>query len=117
MDRRAAAAAGIAGLFATCTVAGAVYELVPAPLALATGAVATALALRWRAPGIAALGIAGAQLAPALAAPYDLAALSSICRVASFIVLGLLLLGGALAWQRMRPRPIPDFRAMPEALR
>jgi uncharacterized membrane protein len=66
----AAAAAGIAGLFATCTVAGAVYDLVPAPLALAaalaTGAAATALALRWEAPGIAALGIVGALLAPAL---------------------------------------------------
>ena len=66
----AAAAAGVAGLFATCVVAGAVYELVPAPLALAaalvTGAAATALALHWKAPGIAALGILGAQLAPAL---------------------------------------------------
>ena len=66
----AAAAAGIAGLFATCTVAGAVYELVPAPLALAgaliTGAAATALALRWESPGIAALGIVGALLGPAL---------------------------------------------------
>ena len=66
----AAAAAGIAGLFATCTVAGAVNELVPAPLALAaalaTGTAATALALRWEAPGIAALGIVGSLLAPAL---------------------------------------------------
>jgi len=36
--------------------------------------------------------------------------------VASFIVLGLLLLGGAFAWQRVRPRPLPDLRAMPEGL-
>ena len=48
---------------------------------------------------------------------YDLSALSSIDRVASFIVLGLLLLGGAFAWQRMRPRPVPDLRVMPDALR
>jgi len=48
---------------------------------------------------------------------YDLATLTPIARVASFIVLGLLLLGGAFAWQRMRPRAIPDLRAMPEALR
>ncbi len=48
---------------------------------------------------------------------YDLASLTSIYRVASFIVLGLLLLGGAFAWQRIRPRTIPDLRAMPHALR
>ena len=42
---------------------------------------------------------------------------SSTYRVASFIVLGLLLLGGAFAWQRMRPRPVPDLRVMPDALR
>ncbi len=35
---------------------------------------------------------------------YDLAALTSIYRVASFVVLGLLLLGGAFAWQRLSPR-------------
>jgi uncharacterized membrane protein len=34
---------------------------------------------------------------------YDLAALDSVYRVGSFIVLGLLLLVGALAYQRMRP--------------
>jgi hypothetical protein len=43
---------------------------------------------------------------------YDLASLESIYRVASFIVLGLLLLCGAFAWQRMRPRALPDLRAM-----
>jgi hypothetical protein len=48
---------------------------------------------------------------------YDLASLTSVYRVASFIVLGLLLLGGAFAWQRVRPRPLPDLRAMPEGLR
>ena len=48
---------------------------------------------------------------------YDLASLTSIYRVASFVVLGLLLLGGAFAWQRVRPRPLPDLRSMPEGLR
>jgi uncharacterized membrane protein len=48
---------------------------------------------------------------------YDLASLTEIYRVASFIVLGLLLLGGAFAWQRVRPQPIPDLRVTPEALR
>jgi hypothetical protein len=48
---------------------------------------------------------------------YDLASLSEIYRVASFIALGLLLLGGAFAWQRVRPCALPDLRAMPEGLR
>ena len=48
---------------------------------------------------------------------YDLAALESLYRVASFIALGLLLLLAAGLWQRMRPRPLPDLRAAPPALR
>jgi uncharacterized membrane protein len=66
----AATAAGIAALFATVTVATQVYDLVPALLglvaAIAVGATATALAIRWRAQGIGALGIVGALLAPLL---------------------------------------------------
>jgi uncharacterized membrane protein len=72
----AATAAGLGGLFVTAVVAARLYELVPAEVgtlaALATGALATALALRWRAPGIAALGILGGLLAPVLVgAPQD----------------------------------------------
>jgi uncharacterized membrane protein len=48
---------------------------------------------------------------------FDLASLTSVYRVASFIALGLLLLCGAFAWQRIRPRAIPDLRGMPERLR
>ena len=48
---------------------------------------------------------------------YDLAALESLYRVGSFIALGLLLLLAAGLWQRMRPRPLPDLRAAPPALR
>src|SRR5262249_38281677 len=44
---------------------------------------------------------------------FDLASLTSVYRVASFIALGLLLLCGAFAWQRIRPRPVPDMRRMP----
>ena len=40
---------------------------------------------------------------------YDLAALTSLYRVGSFIGLGLLLLVAAGIWQRMRPRPLPDL--------
>ena len=48
---------------------------------------------------------------------FDLASLTSLYRVASFIALGLLLLGGAFAWQRIRPRPLPDLRTVPGPLR
>ena len=41
---------------------------------------------------------------------YDLSTLTSLYRVASFIVLGLLLLAGAFAYQRLRPPPVPDLR-------
>ncbi len=48
---------------------------------------------------------------------FDLAALTSVYRVASFIALGLLLLVAALYWQRMRPPPLPDLRAAPRGVR
>ena len=43
---------------------------------------------------------------------YDLSTLTSVYRVISFIVLGLLLLAGAFAYQRLRPPPVPDMRAV-----
>jgi hypothetical protein len=43
---------------------------------------------------------------------YDLATLTSIYRVISFIALGPLLLVGAFAYQRMRPPPPPDIRTL-----
>jgi uncharacterized membrane protein len=62
-----------------------------------------------------ALGLLGVTVAKVFV--YDLAALSSIYRVGSLIALGLLLLAGAFAWQRIRPRPLPDLRTMPGSLR
>ena len=38
----------------------------------------------------------------------DLASLTSLYRAGSFVALGLLLLSGADAPQRMRPRPVPE---------
>lgn len=72
----AATAAGLGGLFITTTVAARVYELIPTGvgvlLGLGIGALSTALALRWRNEGIAALGIVGGLLAPVLVdAPHD----------------------------------------------
>lgn len=48
---------------------------------------------------------------------YDLAALTSIYRVISFIGLGLMLLAAAFTWQRMRPRDLPDMRETPKGIR
>jgi uncharacterized membrane protein len=43
---------------------------------------------------------------------YDLSTLTSLYRVVSFIALGLLLLAGAFAYQRLRPAPLPDMRSL-----
>ena len=48
---------------------------------------------------------------------FDLATLTSVYRVISFMVLGLLLLVGAFVWQRLRPRALPDLREAPEGVR
>jgi uncharacterized membrane protein len=73
---RTVVAAAVAGLFITVVVASRVYDVVPTSgglaLALAAGAVASALAVRWNARVIAAIGIGGALLAPVLVgAPED----------------------------------------------
>lgn len=48
---------------------------------------------------------------------FDLATLTSVYRVVSFIGLGLLLLGAAFVWQRLRPRGLPDLREAPRGIR
>jgi uncharacterized membrane protein len=67
----AALSSGIAAMFAVAVVASQVYDLIPASAALviavATGSLATWLAVRWESQGIAVLGILGAMLAPVLA--------------------------------------------------
>jgi hypothetical protein len=66
----AAVGAGIAGAYATLAAAAARYDLVPdalaLPLAGGIAAVATVVAVRWSSQTIAALGLLGAALAPAL---------------------------------------------------
>jgi uncharacterized membrane protein len=68
----AAVGAGIAGWYATLAAATVRYDLVPdalaLPLAGAIAAVGTAVAIRWRSQVIAAVGLLGAALAPALQA-------------------------------------------------
>lgn len=94
----AAVATGLAGLFLTLTVATQVYELLPSLLgtllAVLVGAAATGLALRWKAKGIAALGILGALAAPILAgASYD-------AGTVSILFVALAAAAGVLLWQR-----------------
>jgi len=48
---------------------------------------------------------------------FDLATLTSIYRVVSCVGLGLLLLAGALTWQRLRPRALADLRETPAGVR
>jgi uncharacterized membrane protein len=66
----AAVGTGLAGLFLSLTAATVLYDLVPVELALAGafafGAVGAALASRWNATPIGALGILGALAAPVL---------------------------------------------------
>jgi uncharacterized membrane protein len=94
----AATAAGIAGLFASVIVAAQVYELIPAlaglAIAFAVAATATYLAIRWEAPGIAALGILGAVLAPVLVG----AGLSLL--LTGFLFAATASAVGVLVWQR-----------------
>jgi uncharacterized membrane protein len=94
----AALAAGVAAMFVTITVAAQVYELVPDLVALvmavATGAVATALAVRWESRGIGALGILGALVGPVLAGAEPEGASVAILFVA------LASAAGVLLWQR-----------------
>lgn len=94
----AALACGISGLFVTVTVAAQVYDLIPAVagmvLAIAVGAIATTLAVRWESRGIAALGILGALCAPVLA--------GSVADGGSVAILFVALAAatGVLLWQR-----------------
>jgi uncharacterized membrane protein len=64
---------------------------------------------------LAALGLLGVTVVKVFL--FDLATLTSMYRVVSFIGLGLLLLVGAYVWQRLRPRSLPDLRETPAGLR
>ena len=68
----AAVGAGLAGGYATLAAAAARYDLVPdalaLPLAGGIAAAGTVVAIRWRSQVIAAIGLLGAALAPALQA-------------------------------------------------
>jgi uncharacterized membrane protein len=121
----AAVGAGIAGGYACLAAASARYDLVPdwlaLPLAAAIAAVATVVALRWNSQLIAALGLLGAALAPALQAldtelGWDAAAFAVLVLVAAAAVTVLrrwsellvaitVLVGGQVEWLAADPDP------------
>ena len=68
-----------------------------------------------RALRLGALALLSLTIAKVFA--LDLASLTSLYRVGSFVALGVLLLLAAFAWQRIRPRALPDLRDVPGALR
>lgn len=91
----AAVATGIAALFVTITVGSQTYEVLPAPVALAlalgVGSLATGLAVRWEAQGIAGLGIVGALVSPVLAGGEAELGTIAILLVAAGSAVGVLL--------------------------
>ena len=82
---------------------------------MGVGALIVGLRRDLRGVRIAALGVLLVAVGKVFL--FDLATLTSVYRVASFVGLGLLLLTAAFAWQRMRPRPLPDLRKTPRAVR
>ena len=64
---------------------------------------------------LAALGLLGVAASKAFL--FDLATLAPAQRIGSLLGLGLLLLGGAFAYQRLRPEAPADLRSVPSALR
>lgn len=76
-----------------------------------TGLAGLILALRRDLKVVRCAALALLLLSAAKVFVYDLSTLTSVYRVISFIVLGLLLLAGALGYQRLRPAPLPDLRA------
>ena len=94
----AVVATAIAALYVTLTAATQLYDLVDPVLALVfaglVGAVGTAIAIRWDEEVVAAIGILGALLAPALVnAGTDSASLA-------FMAIALLSAVGVLLWRR-----------------
>jgi len=81
------------------------------------GAAGIVMGLVWdlrpmRLAALALLGVAAAKVFL-----IDLATLTSVYRVISFMALGLLMLLAAFAWQRVRPRALPDMREAPVGIR
>jgi len=76
------------------------------------GVVALIVGLKHKQPALRSIALAWLLLTVGKVFLYDLATLTSIYRVISFIVLGVLLLAGAFAYQRLCPPPPRDMRSV-----
>jgi uncharacterized membrane protein len=109
----AAVGTAVAALYLTLAAATSLYELVPvAPallLALAVGALATVLAVRWDSRTVAGVGILGALASPALLGQVGAA------RGVAFVAVALAAAAGVLLWRRWEWLRIAAFAvAMPQ---
>lgn len=77
-----------------------------------TGLGVLILGLRAHRPALRTAGLALLLVTVGKVSLYDLSTLTSIYRVVSVVVLGLLLLAGAFAYQRLRPPAPPDLRSL-----
>lgn len=77
-----------------------------------TGLTAVTIGLRRRLSAVRVGGLVLLLVTVAKVFAYDLSALDSIYRVASVLMLGLLLLVAALTYQRLRPPTPPDLRTL-----
>jgi len=77
-----------------------------------TGVGVLVLGLRIGTPALRTAGLALLLVTVVKVFVYDLSALTSIYRVISVVVLGVLLLSGAFAHQRLRPPGPPDLRSL-----
>lgn len=78
----------------------------------ALGLGALIVGLKRRLPALRSVALAWLLVCVGKVFLYDLSTLTSVYRVVSFTVLGLLLLAGAFAYQRLRPPPLPDMRSV-----
>jgi len=94
----AAVASALSGLYATLLVGTQIYDLIPPAAGLAgaglVGIVGAAIAVRWKSPIVAAIGILGALLAPVLVG----AGASGLSL--GFMAIALTAAVGVLLWQR-----------------
>jgi uncharacterized membrane protein len=79
------------------------------------GTIIVGLRRDWDPVRLAGLAVLGLSVTKVFL--LDLATLTSLYRVVSFIGLGLLLLAGAFIWQRLRPPALSDLRETPAGIR
>ncbi len=79
------------------------------------GTIVVGLKRDWDVLRLAGLALLGVTVTKVFL--LDLATMTSVYRVVSFIGIGLLLLVGAFVWQRLRPRALSDLRETPAGVR